>query len=458
MSGVLARRAARAGAPRAAGAGPTRFCALAAALRRARAAAVVVERERARALPRGAAVELLRYRARTAALVEPLERLGIARWASSRRWAGRRARRPLRRGRRAAHRLACGDDTPLRTRAVEERLVESLELREALGGQALERALEALIDRLLARPERRGRTLRAADALRAPGRGRHLARAGHLPRGALRCAAHAPRAVPRLALLPRPPRPLRLAAERFGPPDGRAGHAARRRRRGRARAARGCARRSLRCARRPDPMRRCARWRRSGLARPRAPRRADPLLRMSPRGERSARGGTRAVRAARRVRVRAGARRAGRATVDGRPIEHVRESWLVEDRWWTERPLRRRYWEVVSARGRNLVVFHDLQSGELVQQRVMPGTRATASGSGSLRDARHAALRRAALPLGLLVPGRRLAARGARARAARARLRRARADRPRLGLRLDGVRPGGARTAGCARSTAPRST
>jgi hypothetical protein len=46
--------------------------------------------------------------------------------------------------------------------------------------------------------------------------------------------------------------------------------------------------------------------------------------------------------------------------VDGRRVELVRESWLVEDRWWTARPLRRRYWEVVSTDGRNLVVFHDL--------------------------------------------------------------------------------------------------
>jgi hypothetical protein len=49
--------------------------------------------------------------------------------------------------------------------------------------------------------------------------------------------------------------------------------------------------------------------------------------------------------------------------VDGERIEAVRESWLVEDRWWTEAPLRRRYWEVVSVRGRNLVVFHDLCAG-----------------------------------------------------------------------------------------------
>jgi hypothetical protein len=46
--------------------------------------------------------------------------------------------------------------------------------------------------------------------------------------------------------------------------------------------------------------------------------------------------------------------------VDGRPIELVRESWLVEDRWWTAQPLRRRYWEVVTTGGRNLIAFHDL--------------------------------------------------------------------------------------------------
>jgi hypothetical protein len=49
--------------------------------------------------------------------------------------------------------------------------------------------------------------------------------------------------------------------------------------------------------------------------------------------------------------------------VEGERVEAVRESWLVEDRWWTERPLRRRYYELVSARGRNLVVFRDLQAG-----------------------------------------------------------------------------------------------
>jgi hypothetical protein len=59
------------------------------------------------------------------------------------------------------------------------------------------------------------------------------------------------------------------------------------------------------------------------------------------------------------VRVRVGAAGAP-ARVDGQAIELVRESWLVEDRWWTAQPLRRRYWEVVSSSGRNMVVFHDL--------------------------------------------------------------------------------------------------
>ena len=68
------------------------------------------------------------------------------------------------------------------------------------------------------------------------------------------------------------------------------------------------------------------------------------------------------------VRVRADA--SGRPeTVSGREVEAVRESWLVEDRWWTDAPLRRRYWEVVTADGRDLVVFRDLQEGRWYGQR-----------------------------------------------------------------------------------------
>ncbi len=55
--------------------------------------------------------------------------------------------------------------------------------------------------------------------------------------------------------------------------------------------------------------------------------------------------------------------------IDGRAVEAVRESWLIEDRWWTDRPLRRRYWEVVTADGRNLVAFRDLVLGRWFTQR-----------------------------------------------------------------------------------------
>jgi CO dehydrogenase/acetyl-CoA synthase delta subunit len=69
-----------------------------------------------------------------------------------------------------------------------------------------------------------------------------------------------------------------------------------------------------------------------------------------------------------KVRVRAGCR--GRPlVVGGRRVDAVRESWLIEDRWWTDAPLRRRYWEVVTADGRSLVVFRDLDSGAWYSQR-----------------------------------------------------------------------------------------
>ena len=56
------------------------------------------------------------------------------------------------------------------------------------------------------------------------------------------------------------------------------------------------------------------------------------------------------------------------AEVDGEAIESLRESWLVEDRWWTSAPLRRRYWELAGDRGRNVVVFHDLCSNRWFSQ------------------------------------------------------------------------------------------
>ena len=78
--------------------------------------------------------------------------------------------------------------------------------------------------------------------------------------------------------------------------------------------------------------------------------------------------GPRRLAKPRPARVRAGD--GGRPLmIDGREVEAVRESWLIEDRWWTDRPLRRRYWEIVTTCGRNVVVFHDLVDGRWYAQR-----------------------------------------------------------------------------------------
>ena len=68
--------------------------------------------------------------------------------------------------------------------------------------------------------------------------------------------------------------------------------------------------------------------------------------------------------------VKVEADEAGRPiSIDGVAVEAVREEWVVEDRWWTGRPLRRRYFEVVLLDGRNVVVFRDLVGGGWFLQR-----------------------------------------------------------------------------------------
>ena len=103
---------------------------------------------------------LLRFRPELAPLVEALDRLGI-------RTLGELAALPSRAvAERFGHPgllaldLARGRDTPLEPRRPPEPVLERIDLPEAASGQQLERALELLIDRVLARRERRGRSLR----------------------------------------------------------------------------------------------------------------------------------------------------------------------------------------------------------------------------------------------------------------------------------------------------------
>jgi hypothetical protein len=45
--------------------------------------------------------------------------------------------------------------------------------------------------------------------------------------------------------------------------------------------------------------------------------------------------------------------------VNRHSVAVVREEWRVVDRWWTEEPLVRRYFELVLDSGQNTVVFRD---------------------------------------------------------------------------------------------------
>ena len=50
-------------------------------------------------------------------------------------------------------------------------------------------------------------------------------------------------------------------------------------------------------------------------------------------------------------------------------VDSILEDWLVEDRWWSDRPVRRRYLELVLESGRCVLVFRDLKNGRWYTQR-----------------------------------------------------------------------------------------
>lgn len=48
----------------------------------------------------------------------------------------------------------------------------------------------------------------------------------------------------------------------------------------------------------------------------------------------------------------------GRPSRVGRlPVSAIREEWVVEDGWWTTKPLQRSYFELVLGDGSDVVVF-----------------------------------------------------------------------------------------------------
>jgi protein ImuB len=208
------------------GVGPTRFCALAAALESSARRAKVIDARTVRRYLALQPVELLGFREQTAALVQPLERLGVRTLGELRDLGhNRSASRDALADRFGepgvlAYRLAGGEDGPLVPRGVEELLEERLEVGDAGSGEMLQRVLGVLVDRLLARPERRGRTLRAVVlSARLVGGGTWRERV--VFRQALSDARRMGLALSlRLPLLPAPAESLRLGVERFGPSGG----------------------------------------------------------------------------------------------------------------------------------------------------------------------------------------------------------------------------------------------
>jgi protein ImuB len=219
VAGVTAVARGAVGAPVLIGVAPTRTAARAAAER----GEVVVTPERLAhflaPLPTAVLPDRLGEPRRAAEeLVASLERLGIGTLGALRRLSpDQMADRfgPL--GLRAL-RIAHGEAESLRPRVPHEDLVEEIELPEGVAGSQLDRALELLVDRLLAAPARKGRTLLAVRLGARlcgggswsidQGLGRPSAAAGILRR----------LLVPRLEGLPGPAEALRLRALGFGPP------------------------------------------------------------------------------------------------------------------------------------------------------------------------------------------------------------------------------------------------
>ncbi len=234
LAGVLsaARRALGPGARF--GAAPCRFAAHAAALqvrprrgRRAQASgsagraamfSYVVEEHELRRFLNPLPVSLLRTRFELESLPELFAQLGIRTLGELASLSARVVAERFGHPGLLALDLACGRDSALEPRRPPEPVLERLDLPEAASGQQLERALELLVARVLARRERRGRALRGLSVS-----ARFVAGGTWRITVTLRNASADPRRIqlavgPKLAELPAPADSLALEVEAFGPP------------------------------------------------------------------------------------------------------------------------------------------------------------------------------------------------------------------------------------------------
>ena len=303
----------------------------------------------------------------------------------------------------------------VRGRSPAAELAEALSFPEAVANElTLRRAFGALLDRLLARPERAGRPLRkVAVSARLVGGGSWrrttTLREATAERGRLRAALG-----PKLLEIPGPVLELRLEAVELAdhvgnqlalvPPEGEEMDGRLREGLRQVRASTGsgsvCAvvevapwsripeTRALVVPRECDasPMPGAAGWwsaRRGDAKRRRTTRSvARPGLRgCAWRRPVSAVGGSWASRPHALSRATAGRLNTPRPAlvengVDGTPsivnrqqVAFVREEWRVVDRWWTEEPIDRCYYEVVLESGENVCVYRDRERGCWFTQR-----------------------------------------------------------------------------------------
>ncbi|HEY2478358.1 MAG TPA: hypothetical protein VGI17_06470 [Solirubrobacterales bacterium] len=214
--GGVARRAV--GAPTLIGVAPTRTAARAAAERGlppvtpARLAGFLGS------LPTAVLVDRLGEPRAAEELVASLERLGIGTLGALRRLtldqvADRFGPLGLR-----ALKIARGEEEPLRPRVPHEELASEIELPEGVAGSQLDRALGLLVDRLLAAPARKGRTLLGVRlGARLCGGGSWSVDQG-LGRPTAAASSLRRLLVPKLEGLPGPAEALRLRALGCGPP------------------------------------------------------------------------------------------------------------------------------------------------------------------------------------------------------------------------------------------------
>lgn len=368
------------------GVATTRFVALLAAHdARPRRARMLATDEERRAFLAGLPVSRLALRPGLGELAATLERLGIetlGEFAALRRaHVAERFGATGLEGRDLLH----GREPPLRPDPPTEPLHEEVPLHAEAGAIQLHHALTLLVERLLARPERAGRTLRALTL------GARFAEGGswHAQTVLREPTADAERIVlscsHRLPELPEPAVLLRLTADSFGPqavrPGVLFGDDGREERRRRLEHA---AEQARVAAGRPGAVARVMRLDEGS----RLPERRAmltpgtvPLARPHPLQPQLGEDGAllavpRAGPAARVARWRdkgGSAAHRRKLAVAARerlvPVAGERERWEVEDRWWTGRPVRRRYHELVLADGSNVVLFQDLASGRWFEQR-----------------------------------------------------------------------------------------